>query len=114
MIRRARVGSEHLAKRIHLVGRECGKRLVGNDDTEGFALMVIDEARLGSGMGVGVCDSSGSAQRLYVKRGYIPDGSGGWYRDRQCVQSETVCTVDDDLVLFLYKKLQEERTGKEH
>ena len=65
-------------------------------------------------LGVGVCDSYGSAQRLYVKRGYIPDGSGVWYRDRQCVQYETVCTVDDDLVLFLYKKLQEERTGKEN
>ena len=57
-------------------------------------------------LGVGVCDSYGSAQRLYVKRGYIPDGSGVWYRGRQCVQYETVCTVDDDLVLFLYRKLR--------
>ena len=49
-----------------------------------------------------------------AKRGYIPDGSGVWYQDRQCVQYETVCTVDDDLVLFLYKKLQEECSGKEN
>ena len=56
-------------------------------------------------LGVGLCDSYGSAQRMYVKRGYIPDGSGVWYRDEQCRQYETVCTVDDDLVLYLSKKL---------
>ncbi len=57
-------------------------------------------------LGVGLCDSYGSAQRMYVKRGYIPDGSGVWYQNRQCVQYETVCTVDDDLVLYFYKKLR--------
>ena len=60
-------------------------------------------------LGVGLCDSYGSAQRLYVKRGYVPDGSGVWYRDKPCIQYETVCTVDDDLVLYLLKKLN----GKE-
>ena len=57
-------------------------------------------------LGVGLCREYGSAQRMYVKRGYIPDGSGVWYQDKQCVQYETVCTVDDDLVLFLSKKLR--------
>ena len=57
-------------------------------------------------LGVGLCREYGSAQRMYVKRGYIPDGSGVWYRDVQCVQYETVCTVDDDLVLFMEKKLR--------
>ena len=57
-------------------------------------------------LGVGLCGSYGAAQRMYVKRGYIPDGSGVWYRGRQCVQYETVCTVDDDLILFLSKKLR--------
>lgn len=56
-------------------------------------------------LGVGLCGSYGSAQRMYIRRGYIPDGSGVWYRGKQCVQYETVCTVDDDLVLFLSKKL---------
>ena len=65
-------------------------------------------------LGVVLCEAYGSAQRMYVKRGYIPDGSGVWYQDRQCVQYETVCTVDDDLVLFLYKKLQEECSGQEN
>ena len=57
-------------------------------------------------LGVGLSEGYGSAQRMYVKRGYIPDGSGVWYQDKQCVQYETVCTVDDDLVLFLSKKLR--------
>ncbi len=56
-------------------------------------------------LGVGLSREYGSAQRMYVKRGYIPDGSGVWYQDKQCVQYETVCTVDDDLVLYLSKKL---------
>ena len=56
-------------------------------------------------LGVGLCDAYGSAQRMYVKRGYIPDGSGVWYQDKQCIQYETVCTIDDDLVLFLSKSL---------
>ena len=56
-------------------------------------------------LGVGLCREYGAAQRIYVKRGYIPDGSGVWYQNRQCVQYETTCTVDDDLVLFLSKKL---------
>ena len=58
-------------------------------------------------LGVGLCDAYGSAQRMYVKRGYIPDGSGVWYQDKQCVQYETVCTIDDDLILFLSKKLRD-------
>lgn len=57
-------------------------------------------------LGVGLCREYGSAQRMYIKRGYIPDGSGVWYRNEPCVQYETVCTIDDDLCLFLSKKLR--------
>lgn len=57
-------------------------------------------------LGVGLCDSYGSAQRMYVKRGYIPDGSGVWYNGKPCIQYETVCTIDDDLVLFMSKSLR--------
>ncbi len=56
-------------------------------------------------LGVGLCREYGTAQRMYVKRGYIPDGSGVWYQNKQCVQYETFCTIDDDLVLFLSKRL---------
>lgn len=57
-------------------------------------------------LGVGLSREYGTAQRMYVKRGYVPDGSGVWYQNEQCVQYETNCTVDDDLVLFLSKKLR--------
>ena len=56
-------------------------------------------------LGVGLSREYGAAQRIYAKRGYIPDGSGVWYQDKPCVQYETVCTVDDDLVLYLSKNL---------
>ena len=33
-------------------------------------------------LGVGLHQGYGSAQRMYVKRGYVPDGSGAWYQDK--------------------------------
>ena len=57
-------------------------------------------------LGVGLHSGYGSAQRMYVKRGYIPDGTGVWYRDRPCEQYETEIANDDDLVLFLSKKIE--------
>jgi GNAT superfamily N-acetyltransferase len=80
--------------------RGIGNRLMGA--AEQVASQYADNVCLG----VGLCDSYGAAQRIYVKRGYIPDGSGVWYQDKQCVQYETVCTVDDDLILFFSKKLR--------
>ena len=56
-------------------------------------------------LGVGVHNGYGSAQRMYVKRGYIPDGTGVWYRGSVCPQY-TDCCNDDDLVLYLSKKLR--------
>ena len=57
------------------------------------------------GRGVGLNPSYGSAQRMYCKRGYIPDGSGGWYKNRVCGEYENCCN-DDDLVLYFSKKLR--------
>ncbi len=56
-------------------------------------------------LGVGMHAGYGSAQRMYVKRGYIPDGSGVWYGDEVCEQNAD-CRNDDDLVLYLSKKLK--------
>lgn len=57
-------------------------------------------------LGVGLHSGYGSAQRMYVKRGYIPDGSGVWYKDKPCTPYDTIYTNDDDLVLYLSKKLR--------
>ena len=34
-------------------------------------------------LGVGLHSGYGPAQRLYIKRGYIPDGTGVWYQNHQ-------------------------------
>lgn len=57
-------------------------------------------------LGVGLHNGYGSAQRMYVKRGYIPDGSGVWYKDKICTPYDTIYTNDDDLVLYLSKKVR--------
>jgi GNAT superfamily N-acetyltransferase len=56
-------------------------------------------------LGVGLHAGYGSAQRMYVKRGYIPDGSGVWYRDKS-LEPYADCSNDDDLVLYLSKRLR--------
>ena len=56
-------------------------------------------------LGVGLHSGYGAAQRLYVKRGYVPDGSGVWYGDKIC-NPYAACVNDDDLILYLSKKLK--------
>lgn len=55
-------------------------------------------------LAVGVHSGYGAAHRIYVKRGYIPDGSGVWYQGKQLGQYEQCCN-DDDLLLFFSKDL---------
>lgn len=57
-----------------------------------------------AGIGVGLYSSYGPAQRLYVKRGYVPDGLGVSWSGRIVGKGESVA-VDDDLALFLTKNL---------
>ena len=56
------------------------------------------------GIGVGLHPGYNAAQRLYVKRGYVPDGLGVTYKDRYVVEGEHV-PFDDDLVLHFTKEL---------
>ena len=55
-------------------------------------------------LAVGLHSGYGAAQRIYVKRGYIPDGNGVWYQGKPLEQYVPCCN-DDDLVLFMSKKL---------
>jgi len=57
------------------------------------------------GIGVGMYADYGNAQRLYVKRGYIPDGRGLTYKGRVLEPLEQAVN-DDDLVLFFTKHLR--------
>lgn len=56
-------------------------------------------------LAVGLHSGYGSAQRIYIKRGYIPDGTGVWY-DGKPIEPYTDCNNDDDLVLYLLKSLK--------
>lgn len=58
-----------------------------------------------AGIGVGLDPDFGAAQRLYVLRGYIPDGRGLHYRDHYVKYGEQV-TIDYDLTLYLTKELK--------
>ena len=59
-----------------------------------------------AGITVGLFDAYGPAQRLYAKRGYLPDGRGACQGQRPLKQGELV-TVDHDLILWLTKDLTE-------
>lgn len=77
------------------------------DAAEELAAQVSDTVCLGVGLyGVsGASKGYGTAQRLYVKRGYVPDGSGIWYQNQLLPPWEN-CRNDDDLVLYLSKNVR--------
>ena len=56
-------------------------------------------------LGVGLHSGYGAAQRMYVLRGYVPDGSGVWY-EGHVLEQYVPCVNDDELVLYLSKKLK--------
>jgi len=56
-------------------------------------------------LGVGLHSGYGPAQRLYIKRGYIPDGTGVWYRN-QPLEMNATSQNNDDLVLYLSKEFE--------
>lgn len=74
----------------------------------GSALLVKAENQakaLGTnvGIGVGLYPDYGAAQRLYVKRGYLPDGKGVTYQHQDVVPGKEYC-LDDDLNLWFIKE----------
>ena len=60
---------------------------------------------IGVGLYAGEDGGYGSAQRLYVKRGYIPDGQGVTYNYQPTIPGNSY-PLDDDLVLWFTKKLR--------
>jgi GNAT superfamily N-acetyltransferase len=80
---------------------------------QGIGAQLMDEAeRLAGerspvvGIGVGMSAAYGAAQRLYVQRGYIPDGRGLTYDGRFLTEGETT-RLDDSLVLYFTRRLRE-------
>ncbi|TVX96283.1 GNAT family N-acetyltransferase [Cohnella terricola] len=58
------------------------------------------------GIGVGLYKDYGTAQRIYCRRGYIPDGNGVSYNN-QIVKPGSMICVDDDLILYFIKDLSQ-------
>jgi GNAT superfamily N-acetyltransferase len=76
----------------------------------GTALMDAVEAMVAErfpvvGIGVGLYPDYGQAQRMYVRRGYLPDGRGLIYDGRQVPPMETIRN-DDDATLMFTKQLR--------
>ncbi len=75
----------------------------------GYMLMNEAEKRIKeksdiAGIRVGLISDYGAAQILYVKRGYIPDGLGLYYRENQMKYGDKL-NVDDDLTIGFTKML---------
>jgi GNAT superfamily N-acetyltransferase len=79
----------------------------------GIASRLLDEAEARisersavAGIGVGMDEGYGPAQRLYVLRGYVPDGRGLTYERKRLRWGDTT-RVDDELILMLTKQLRD-------
>ena len=76
---------------------------IGNlllEEAEKQVRLISDKVTLG----VGLHSGYGPAQRLYIKRDYIPDGTGVWYQNHQPAMN-AVCEDIGELVLYLSKNL---------
>jgi GNAT superfamily N-acetyltransferase len=79
---------------------------------QGVATLLMDAAeqlardrRIATlGITVGLFDEYGPAQRLYGRRGYVPDGRGACQGQRPLSKGVQV-TMDDDLIMWLAKDL---------
>jgi ribosomal protein S18 acetylase RimI-like enzyme len=60
-------------------------------------------------LAVGLHYGYGAAQRMYVKRGYIPDGTGVWFNEKQ-LEQYAECENNDDLILYFLKALKKTNT----
>lgn len=83
----------------HLRRRGIGSRLL--DEAE----RLIAERSPVAGIGVGLYADYGAAQRLYSKRGYVPDGRGLLYHGRHIRWGDRV-VIDDGLILYFTKNLR--------
>lgn len=76
---------------------------------QGIGNTLMDEAERKSaersrivGLGVGLFVDYGAAQRIYARRGYIPDGRGMFFQGRFVQYGESVI-ADDDLAIYMTK-----------
>lgn len=74
------------------------------DIAEQEAAKKSNKVGIGVGLYAGEDGGYGAAQRLYMKRGYVPDGKGVTYHYETVTPGFTY-PVDDELILWFIKKL---------
>ena len=86
--------------------------VLGERRRQGVATALMDEAErlIGersalAGISFGLYADYGPAQRMYILRGYVPDGAGASYRDVY-VKAGQSYPIDDDFTLGLVKRLR--------
>jgi GNAT superfamily N-acetyltransferase len=87
------------------VYRKMGVGSLLLDCAEKEALTKSQIIGIGVGLYAGADGGYGAAGRLYVKRGYIPDGKGVTYNYQPAIPGNSY-PLDDDLVLWFTKKLK--------
>lgn len=86
------------------VGGAFRRQGIGGAIIEACEKLARERGCDGIGISVGLHAGFGAAQRLYVRRGYVPDGGGVTY-DRVPVGAGEVRPIDDDLCLMMVKSL---------
>ena len=78
----------------------------------GIASRLVDEAehrirRVAdfAGIGFGLPPGYRAAQSMYIRRGYVPDGQGVYWKDHYPPEMAHV-VLDEDLVLYLTRRLR--------
>jgi GNAT superfamily N-acetyltransferase len=74
------------------------------DKAEQAAALQSNVIGIGVGLYAGADGGYGSAQSLYVKRGYIPDGKGVTYNYAPVIPGNNY-PIDDNLILWMTKKI---------
>jgi GNAT superfamily N-acetyltransferase len=89
-------------------------RVLAEFRCRGIATVLVEEAekRIFArspvvGIGVGLYADYGPAQRMYILRGYVPDGRGISYKSQPVNPGHDVF-VDDDLLLYFIKERRQE------
>ncbi|MEK5058896.1 GNAT family N-acetyltransferase [Paenibacillus urinalis] len=83
---------------------EFRRRGIGNQLIEEFESIAAYNSYDSIGIGMGLYKDFGAAQRIYCKRGYIPDGNGLMNHNREVALGDQV-EVNDDLLLYFVKEL---------
>ncbi len=84
--------------------REYRRQGIGRAMIEYCEKLARDKGFSEMGIGVGLDSRFGAAQRLYVRMGYLPDGSGVSY-DRKQVACGDFRPIDENLCLMMTKAL---------